>query len=88
MASEVRPGGEPGVELEGRRGLPVPARPDVGEPPDQARAPVLLLADEGQVREVSFLGGPDVVERAKDRQGKRCVGEGVLAAADDVHALT
>ena len=28
------------------------------------------------------------VQRAEDRQGKRCVGEGVLAAADDVHALT
>ena len=56
--------------------------------PGQARASVLLLAHEGQVREVSFLGGPDVVERAKDRQGKRCVGQSVLAAADDVHALT
>ena len=77
---------EPGVEHEGRRRLPVPARADVGEPPDQARAPVLLLAHEGQVREVSFLGGPDVVERAEHRQGKRCVGEGILAAADD--ALT
>ena len=75
---EVRPGGEPGVEHEGRRGLPVPARADVGEPPDQARAPVLLLADEGQVREVSFLGGPDVVERTEHRQGKGCVARAFL----------
>ena len=85
---EVRPATEPGVEHEGRRGLPVPARADVGQAPGQARAPVLLLAHEGEVREVSFLGGPDVVQRAEDRQGERCVGEGVLAAADDVHALT
>ena len=83
-----RPGGEPGVEHEGRRGLPVLVRADVGEAPDQARAPVLLLAHEGQVREVSFLGGPDVVQRTEERQGKRCVGEGILATADDVHALT
>ena len=85
---EVRPGGEPGVEHEGRRGLPVPARADVGEPPDQAHAPVLLLAHEGQVRQASFLGGPDVVQGTEDRQGKGCVGEGIFAAADDVHALT
>ena len=44
---EVRPG----VEHEGRRGLPVPAGANVGQPPDQARAPVLLLAHEGEVRD-------------------------------------
>ena len=32
---KIRPGGEPGVEHEGRRWLAVPARADVREPPDQ-----------------------------------------------------
>ena len=55
---------------EGRRGLPVPAGANVGQPPDQARAPVLLLAHEGEVREVSFL-----------RPGGRCSRWGPRARA-------
>ena len=84
---EVGPGGLFRVEQVRRRGLAVPAPSQVGEPPEQGLPVVPVQIHVGEVRQVPVPRALHGVQGAEDRQREGGVGQGVLAAAHDVHAV-